>query len=140
MSVAFRPASRPGGLREGGFTLLEVLVALVTVTIVLVAVFRLHSQTLQMTWRARFMALAPSLAEAKLGEMTVAGQSDWRDDQGMFDDPYSDYQWNMTVEEIDPTGEAELPEGLKRVDVVVRHVPSGYDFRLRQYLFLDEGE
>ncbi|MCU0593194.1 MAG: prepilin-type N-terminal cleavage/methylation domain-containing protein, partial [Desulfobacterales bacterium] len=45
-----------------GFTLLEVMVALGIMAIVLVSVYRLHSQTLAMSVESRFYTQAPLLA------------------------------------------------------------------------------
>jgi len=51
-----------------GFTLLEVMVALAVMSIVLVSVYRMHSQSLTMNTAARFYTLAPMLAQGKMAE------------------------------------------------------------------------
>ena len=52
--------SLPGFSRTlSGFTLLEVMIALAVMSIVLVSVYRMHSQSLTMNTAARFYTLAP---------------------------------------------------------------------------------
>ena len=52
-----------------GFTLLEVMVAMAIMAIVLVSVYRMHSQTLTMNSASRFYTLAPLLAQSKLAQL-----------------------------------------------------------------------
>jgi len=65
---------RQRSLAAGGFSLLEVLVALVLVAIVLISVYRLYSQSILMDRRARFDTVAPQLARLKLAELERAWQ------------------------------------------------------------------
>ena len=54
-----------------GFTLLEVMVSVAIMSIVLVSVYRLHSQSLTMNTEARFYTQAPMLAQSKLAEQRI---------------------------------------------------------------------
>jgi prepilin-type N-terminal cleavage/methylation domain-containing protein len=49
---------------SSGFTLLEVMVAMAIMAIVLVSVYRMHSQTLTMNMAARFYTQAPMVAQS----------------------------------------------------------------------------
>ena len=97
--IAFKrtnPAgSGPGGLRSG-FTLLEVMVAMSIIAIVLLAVYRLHSQTLMMNYSARFYTTAPLLAQQKLSELELSDLDALIDAAGDFGDDHTGYGWEIS--------------------------------------------
>ena len=66
-----------------GFTLLEVMVALAVMAIVLVSVYRMHSQSLTMNTAARFYTLAPMLAQGKMAEQEVLSSGAFTGDSGV---------------------------------------------------------
>ena len=57
------------GHLENGFTLMEVMVALSVVAIALMAIYRMHSQTLFMDARGRFDTVATLLMSQKLADI-----------------------------------------------------------------------
>ena len=86
--------------RGKGFTLLEVLVALAILAIALISIFKLQGQTFKMSAKARFLTVAPHLAQAKLAEMEAQEFDDIRDGSGAFSGEQSDYNWTVAVEEV----------------------------------------
>jgi len=122
-----------------GFTLLEVLLSLVMLSIVLIAVYRLHSQTIRMNEESRFLAMAPALAEMKLAEVEMA--ADFRPDRedGDFGETAPGYRWRVFIHKREFPEIGVKTEGLKRVDIQVSHPASGKRYRLRRYLFEGAG-
>ena len=54
--------------KDSGFTLLEILVAISIISIALIAVYRLYTQTLSMHQFQIFNTQAPMLAQKKMAE------------------------------------------------------------------------
>src|SRR6056297_448503 len=83
-----------GGSR--GFTLIEIMVSMALLAIVLVAVFRLFSQTMGTEGAVRFYTKAPLLARQKMAE-TIAGMpAEQYGGSGGFED-YPEYGWEISV-------------------------------------------
>jgi general secretion pathway protein I len=83
-----------------GFTLLEVLVAMAVLTIALTSIYKLHGQTMVMSGKARFLTIAPQLAQAKLTEIEGGQFQDIGDGSGDFGEDHPNYQWKLTIEDI----------------------------------------
>jgi general secretion pathway protein I len=88
-------ASRHPNRRRGGFTLVEVLAALVLMGIVLPvamrgAVLAMHAGSL-----ARHQAEAATLGEAKLTEMVSTGEWDSAGGEGDFGSDFPQYHWTL---------------------------------------------
>ena len=71
------------------FTLLEVMVAMAIMAIVMVSVYRMHSQTLTMNAAARFYTQAPLLAQSKLAQLEAASSEINAGDSGDFGDNFA---------------------------------------------------
>jgi prepilin-type N-terminal cleavage/methylation domain-containing protein len=81
--------------RRGGFTLLEVLVALVLMGIVLPITMRGATLAMRAASTARHQTEAATLGDAKLTEMVAQG--DWQsgNTQGDFSPDFPQYQWQL---------------------------------------------
>ena len=102
-----------------GFTLLEVLTAITIIAIVMVSIYRLHSQTLLMTQRGRFYALAPRLAALKAEEIASADQGFESASSGAFGEDFPGYAWEAVREPISSEILGEQSEALQRISVTV---------------------
>lgn len=91
------PDDRPG---PGGFTLMEVVVALAVVAIALTAVYRMHAQTLFMDAGGRFDTVATLLLRQKLADLDSADPSAALDDSGDFGDDFAGYTWRIQSEDV----------------------------------------
>lgn len=95
------PARVPGATAGKGFTLLEVLAALLLVAVVLPVVMAGLSQAVQMGSLTRWRSQAAALAETKLAE--VIANEDWQrgDAHGQFDDTWGErasrFTWQLRV-------------------------------------------
>jgi general secretion pathway protein I len=123
---------------SAGFTLLEVLVCLSIISIVLIAVYRMHSQTLLMNRSTQFYTTAPMLAQRRLTEVELNLSSDFIDGSGDFGDEYTGYRWNMSVSEVLLSEPEAAPENLKRIDLKVSLNQDELVYNLRTYRYVPQ--
>jgi general secretion pathway protein I len=127
--------------QKGGFTLLEVMMAISILAIVLTAVFRMQSQTLAMHTASRFQTSAPLLAQRKMAEIEAKPESlnDLTQDSGDFGETFIGYTWNVIVEDV----EAEFLEdttigNLKKIDLTISYLDDTFTYDIRTYRFVQE--
>lgn len=89
--------------KADAFTLLEVMAALAMMSIVLVAVYKMHSQTIRMSEMVKFYTLAPMLAQSKMAEFDTKPPKDQDSGSGDFGYQYPGYLWEIAVEETKVT-------------------------------------
>jgi type II secretion system protein I len=99
--------------REGGFTLLEVLVAVAVMAIALVGILKANYESLSALADSRARTTAVLLAGNKLAEVEAAGAGRWNEFQGDFGEENPGFTWRV---ESEPMTEA----GLVRVAVIVQ--------------------
>jgi len=125
---------------NNGFTLLEVMIAVSIIAIVLIAVYKLHGQSISMNNAARFHTTAPLLAQSKLSEFGIKSLDELTSDSGDFGDNFPGYTWNVSVEDVQSEFLDSVAENLKRIDVSV-NLGEGefvYKYSFRTYRFVDE--
>jgi general secretion pathway protein I len=132
-----RPAARYQR-PESGFTLLEVMVSVAILSIVLVGLYRLHSQSLTLSTRSRFNTQAPMLAQSKLNEMEADSESEFSNDFGDFGDNFPGYAWKVEVEEIGIEALGEISQDFKKIDVTVSYNENEFVYALRTYRLVRE--
>jgi len=121
-----------------GFTLLEVMIALAVMSIVLVSVYRMHSQSLTMNAAARFYTLAPMLAQKKMAELETNSSGGLPDDSGDFGEQYPGYSWRASSADVSSEVLGEVADDLKRIDLTVSFNDNQLSYNLRTYLFQRE--
>jgi general secretion pathway protein I len=129
--------------RQGGFTLIEMMVAVSIIAIVLTAVYRLHSQTLMMTIGARFYTVAPLLAQNKLVDIELSSAKELTQGTGDFGKDFPAYTWEVAIDDTNSdqlkTGSDKLKgavEKLKRIDIKVLFNQGEMVYSLRTYRFM----
>lgn len=136
--IAFKRTSPAGSGPSGlgsGFTLLEVLVAMSIIAIVLLAVYRLHSQTLMMNYSARFYTTAPLLAQQKLSELELSDSDALIDATGDFGKDHAGYGWEVSVGSIESELIETAAENLKRIDLKITFNQDELMYTLRTYRY-----
>jgi general secretion pathway protein I len=123
--------------KTDGFTLIEVLVALAVLTITLTSIYRLHSQTMMMSSRARFYTLAPALAQSRLADMDRNGIKEAADGTGDFGQAYPGYGWASRIEEMPSELLQDKPYHLVQIDITVTRDDQD-SYNLRTYRFYAE--
>lgn len=128
----------PADKNSFGFTLMEVLVALAVVSIALLAVYRMHSQTLFMNHQSRFDTTATLLAGQKLAEINnPAILVDLTTDEGEFGETYPGYTWKIEGEIVASDLFREEGPVLKRIRLTIRYEETS-EFTLTTYRHLYE--
>jgi general secretion pathway protein I len=121
--------------KENGFTLLEILVAVSIIVIVLVAVYRLHAQTISMNISARFYSVAPLLAQEKIAEIQLKKRDELFGDSGGFGEAFPGYKWELEVRDMESEYLEELSENLKRIDLHISYNDGEYNYNARTYKY-----
>ena len=121
-----------------GFTLLEIMVAMAIIAIVLVAVYKMHHQTIDMNNAASFHTRAPLLAQKKIAEIKSRTLDNIADDEGGFGENFADYHWKMTVEDVESELLGDAARRLKKVDMTVSHGQDEMTYQIRHYKFYDD--
>ena len=138
-TIAKFGGKRPGYQKpEFGFTLLEVMVSVAIMSIVLVSIYRLHSQSLTMNAEARFYTQAPMLAQSKLAEMGAGKDAGFTDGSGEFDENFPGYTWRVSVEDVEIEALGEISQDLKKIDVTVSFNENEYVYNLRTFRLVRE--
>lgn len=111
-----------------GFTLVEVLVAMAILSIALVAVFQLQSQSVSMSAEARFATSAALLAQGKMTEIETGNVVSGRNQEGDFGHDYPQYSWRVDI------SDTQLPQ-FKRIEVTVfnKNLARGGSYQLVLY-------
>ena len=124
--------------KTAGFTLLEVMVALAIMSIVLVSVYRMHSQSLTLNTAARFYTQAPLLAQKKMAELTGAASGIFPEVSGDFGEGFPGYSWQVSMPEAPSEILGEAGDDLKRIDLTVSLNDNQFTYNLRTYRFQRE--
>jgi general secretion pathway protein I len=126
------------GEPESGFTLMEVMVALSVVAIALMAIYRMHSQTLFMDARGRFDTEATQLARQKLADIDTIDLKDLSGDSGDFGSAHPGYTWQIQTEGVSADLLKEDGPTLKRITVTISLDGEASVFKLTTYRHLYE--
>ena len=123
---------------SNAFTLLEVMVAMAIMAIVLVSVYRMHSQTLTMNTASRFYTQAPMLGQSKLAQLETGSSELTTGDSGDFGEKFPGYSWNVTVEELAIEALGEGANDFKKIDLTVSFNDNEYVYSVRAYRLMRE--
>ncbi|MDP8256878.1 MAG: prepilin-type N-terminal cleavage/methylation domain-containing protein [Candidatus Alcyoniella australis] len=85
--------------RRGGFTLLEVMVAIAIMATVMVALLQNHAFSISLSESARNQTLAAQLARLKITDIELLGYPPLEDDEGDFGELFPGFTWRVEVDE-----------------------------------------
>ena len=128
--MAGNPKSQIPNPNRGGFTLIEVMVALVIISVAMVTLLSTHAISTRNYAEAKAMVVCSMLAQQKLAELQAGELPPPGDTSGGFDDN-EHYKWVLSVKEtalealrevtlevsLAPAGEIEETEGVTKVTV-----------------------
>jgi general secretion pathway protein I len=120
-------------LRTNGFTLLEVMVSVAILAIVMVSVYKMHSQSLAMSAEARFYTQAPMLAQSKLAELALSSEDEFAGDSGNFAENFPGYSWRVSVDDVVSEALGEISNDLNRIEIIVSYNNDEFVYRIRTY-------
>jgi general secretion pathway protein I len=99
-------------MKEKGFTLLEVMVALAVLSLALVVLFSQQATSLSRGMEARITTKAALLAQERMAGLLAEKRSSIGEEEGEVKDSTPPFKWRQQVEE-------GSMEGMKRITVVV---------------------
>ena len=114
---------------RGGFTLLEVMIAMAILAISLVAVYQSQSQSVSMAANSRFLTTASLLAQSRMAALDAAVPREVVSGNGGFGDDFPDYLYQLEVTDV------EGFEHLKKIALTVtnRRMAAHNAYRLISY-------
>jgi general secretion pathway protein I len=125
-----------GVTRGGGFTLLEVMLAVAMIAIALTAVLGSQTQSVSIANESKFSTTAPLLAQGKMAEIEVTKPEQLSSDSGDFGEFFPNYHWKLKVSDVIIPGAERISAYLKRIDLLVAWgEDKRYEYRLRLYRF-----
>jgi len=123
-------------LGDGGFTLLEVMIAISLLAISLTTLFGSQSQSVSLGSITKFNTQAPLLAQLKLAEFTRTIDRP-TSDSGDFGDKFPGYQWKMETEDANLEASeilSKLEDTLQRLSLTVSWGDNLYVYEIKSYL------
>lgn len=110
------PFHRFSGSKKAGFSLLEVMVAIVIMSFGILAILQLFPLGLKAGRISQDVTIATFLAQQRMEELKNTRYIDIEDKSGVFAAPYVEFNWNQIVSEETVNGETDM---LKKVTVRV---------------------
>jgi prepilin-type N-terminal cleavage/methylation domain-containing protein len=117
--------------KDHGFTLLEVVICLGLIALVLVAVFHLQAQNLDLQSEAQFVTIATCLLQERLSQIQALEKIEDGTYSGDFGKDYPDYTYKQEVSEVPDT---EILYKV-RVAVILERDKARKDLWLETYLY-----
>ena len=98
-------SSSPTGGSRAGFTLLEVLIAIMIMAMAMGSIIGIQGGAIVATTRSKTMNIVAMLARNQMieAELKIRGKTfeeTKKEDAGVFEEPYQDYRWKMEIKEI----------------------------------------
>jgi general secretion pathway protein I len=112
------------------------MISIAIIAIVLIAVYKLQSQTLLMGQEAEFYAKAPFLASAKGTEITSASPGMPQSGSGDFGENHPGYSWRVDITDVVSDALGEVADDIKQVDITVLFNAGERKYTLRTYRFI----
>jgi prepilin-type N-terminal cleavage/methylation domain-containing protein len=117
--------------KDHGFTLLEIVICLGLLGLVLVAVFHLQAQNLDLQSEAQFMTIATCLLQERLSQIQARETIEEGTNSGDFGKDYPDYTYTQEVSEVPDTETLYKV----RVAVILERDKARKDLWLETYLY-----
>jgi len=117
--------------KDHGFTLLEIVICLGIIALVLVAVFHLQAQNLDLQSEAQFMTIATCLLQERLSRIQARETIEEGTNSGDFGKDYPDYTYTQEVSEVPDTETLYKV----RVAVILERDKARKDLWLETYLY-----
>jgi type II secretion system protein I len=117
--------------KDHGFTLLEIIICLGLLALVLVAVFHLQAQNLDLQSEAQFMTTATCLLQERLSQIQASEKIEEGKNSGDFGEDYPDYTYTQEVSEVPDTETLYKV----RVAVILERDKARRDLWLETYLY-----
>ncbi|HSG30224.1 MAG TPA: type II secretion system protein [Thermodesulfobacteriota bacterium] len=117
---------KPNCNRQSGFTLLEVLVAVVILGSSLAVLLGTVNRNLVLTSDSKSLSIARMLAQDKISEVELEGYPENKNEEGEFED-FPDFKWYLSVA---PLEIASLETDIKIVKLLITWDNDQKDFEI----------
>jgi general secretion pathway protein I len=124
--------------KDGGFTLLEVMIAFSIIAIVITTLWGLHSQTVLLNLNSQFDTQAPFLAEIRMAQVIENISKHDENEEGDFGEDFTGYAWKSSVSNVESETLGALAEKLKKIEVSVNFNNEEFTYTLTSYQLLQE--
>lgn len=117
---------------QGGFSLLEIMVAVTILAISLLVILDMHGGSMLTSMRAEEVTVATMLARQKIREVQLKIEeemekgetpSEDKSEEGSFEEPFERYRWAATIKKVDipvpPQPEGQEGEEQVSMDVML---------------------
>lgn len=123
-------------MKNTGFTLLEVMIAMAILAIALTSLFGSQTTSVALAAETRFNIQAPLLARMQLARFQ--SEEDIVSDSGDFDDEFPGFKWELQVEdavfqESEIASLEQLNDKLQHLILIVRWGDELYTYQLDSY-------
>ena len=126
---------------DRGFTLLEVLVAMVVMAVTLVTLLHLQSSTVQLAGAGRFTHMVPILARGLLADQ-VADPSGFTHQSGKFGPEFAGLEWTYVMEDAALNDSVMISDQqlnrLKKIQITISASGTGRTYSLTTWRYLVE--
>ncbi|MEN8199414.1 MAG: type II secretion system protein [Thermodesulfobacteriota bacterium] len=126
-------------MKNNGFTLLEVVIAMAILAIALTSLFGSQSASVALATETRFNVQAPLLARMQLSRLQA--EENVSDDSGDFGEEFPGFQWQLRVEDL-ASIDSELLETLdgklQHLILVVSFGQELFSYELESYMRSEE--
>ena len=123
-----------------GFTLLEVMVAISIMAVVLIAVYRMPSQSILMNSDVKFYTIAPLLAQGHLAEIEMETLKEQTSNAGDCGDEFPGFTWSLSIADVESEALVDTAGDLKKVDLIISLNQGENTYSLRTYRFVRDGD
>ncbi len=113
------------------------MVALAIISIALVSIYRLQSQTISMTNATKFYAIAPMLAQKKISEIEINKDIN-ANGTGDFGDSFSGYKFNVSVSSVTSDILGDASDKLRQIDIKIIFNNEEFIYNVKTYRFIEE--
>ena len=123
-------------MKNAGFTLLEVMIAMAILAIGLTSLFGSQSSSVALTTETRFNIQAPLLARLQLSTLQLSAEEIYTDN-GDFGDEFPGFKWDLSVEDANfPDSELlqKLNDTMQHLTLIVTWGEDLYSYQLDSYL------
>ncbi|MDI6797237.1 MAG: prepilin-type N-terminal cleavage/methylation domain-containing protein [Desulfatibacillaceae bacterium] len=120
-----------------GFTLLEVALAMVVLSIALVSVFRLQSQSVWLAARTQFEITAPLLARKTMSAFLAQDPDTLLGESGDYGENWPRYSWKVSLEPVFSDVLDETSKRLERIFLVVDWDDGVFSYEIASLRMID---
>ena len=136
----YRRYARDTAAMRTGFTFIEVLMAISILAVVLVGVHKLQSRLVDVNLAARFLTLAPLLAQNRMAELERNHFRNVESNSGDFGAAFPGYKWSLVIDMVETDILKKMASPMKQIEVTISINNGERSYRLRTYRSMPDSD